>query len=85
MAAKVIEHGRTKCSLSAFPTNTGVCIGYVPNARQGAGRLSERLKQIIIEDVVHGQCDEGTSGVMLLKGWEETLKDDTYCELMTKS
>lgn len=41
---------------------------------------SERLKQIIIEDVVHGQCDEGTFGKMMLKGWEETLKSDTYYE-----
>lgn len=40
MAAKVIEHGRTKRSISTSPTNTGAFFGYVPNARQGAGRLS---------------------------------------------
>jgi hypothetical protein len=39
---------------------------------------TERLKQIIIEDVIHSWCDEGFFGKLLCKGWEETLKDDPY-------
>lgn len=52
--------------------------------REPEDLAAERLKQIII-DVVHGQCDEGIFGKMLPKGWEETLKGDTYYESMTKS
>jgi hypothetical protein len=44
---------------------------------------TERLKQIIIEDVVHGECDEGYYGKMLLKGWKETLQGDPYFKSVT--
>lgn len=39
---------------------------------------TERLKQIIGEDVIFSSSEEGFYGQLLADGWKETLKDDPY-------
>ena len=41
---------------------------------------TERLKQIIREDVDLSLHEEGYYGQLLIKGWQETLKGDPYYE-----
>lgn len=41
---------------------------------------TERLKQIIKEDVDMGVHEEGYFGQLLVKGWQETLAGDPFYE-----
>ena len=51
--------------------------------REAEELATERLKQIIAEDVIHSECDEGFYGRLLLKGWRETLAGDPYFKSIT--
>jgi hypothetical protein len=85
MAAKVVEYGANKPLRISLPD----CYWDVLFAMaQMEGRevedlATERLKQIIAEDVIHGECDEGFYDKMLLKGWKETLAGDPYFQSIT--
>jgi hypothetical protein len=82
MAAKVIEYGANKpLSISLPDCYWDVLFAMAQmEGREVKDLATERLKQIIIEDVIHGECDEGFYGKMLLKGWKETLAGDPYYE-----
>ncbi|WP_415283510.1 hypothetical protein [Candidatus Nitrososphaera sp. FF02] len=41
---------------------------------------TERMKQIIKEDVDMFECDEGYYGQLLIKKWQVMLKGDPYYE-----
>lgn len=43
----------------------------------------ERLKQIIIEDVVHSEEEEGYFGRLLVRGWKSELETDPYYQSVT--
>ncbi|MGI0021049.1 MAG: hypothetical protein ACREAY_11320 [Nitrososphaera sp.] len=86
MPAKVIEYGANKPLRISLPDKYWSVLW---DMSQMEGRdveelATERLKQIISEDVIH-DCDEGYYGKMLLKGWKETLKDDPYFKSITGS
>lgn len=44
---------------------------------------TNRLKQVIVEDVTFGEAEEGFYGRLLMKGWRETLEQDEYYKGVT--
>ena len=85
MVSKVLQYGVNRTLRISLPDcywDVLFAMAHI-EGREVEDLAIERLKQIIAEDVIHSECDEGFYGRLLLKGWRETLQDDPYFKSIT--